>query len=89
MRSLTVVVCLLALAFITVAQSDRGTITGAITDPSGALIPAAKVTLTNSDTGTRSETVATETGNYTLPSLPAGNYTLKVEAVREGRVWLM
>src|SRR5215472_11034565 len=61
------------------AQSDRGTITGSITDPSGSLIPGAKITLTNVETDTRSETVSTSTGNYTLPALPVGNYTLKVE----------
>jgi hypothetical protein len=64
------------------AQSDRGTITGAITDPSGALIPGARVTIINVQTETRSETISTSTGAYTLPALPAGNYTLKVE--REG-----
>ncbi|HVW86204.1 MAG TPA: carboxypeptidase-like regulatory domain-containing protein, partial [Bryobacteraceae bacterium] len=61
------------------AQSDRGTITGTITDTSGALIPGAKIALINVDTDTRSETVATGTGNYTIPALAAGNYTLRVE----------
>ena len=70
---------LICLGVIGFAQSDRGTITGSITDPSGALIPGAKITLTNVETDTRSETVSTNTGNYTLPALPVGNYTLKVE----------
>ena len=70
---------LLFLAVNAFAQSDRGTITGSITDPSGSLIPGVKITLTNVDTDTRWETVATSTGNYTLPALPVGNYTLKVE----------
>ena len=69
----------LFLAVATFAQSDRGTITGAITDSSGALIPGAKITLVNVETDTRSETVSTSTGNYTLPALAVGNYTLKVE----------
>jgi len=58
---------LLFLAVNAFAQSDRGTITGSITDPSGSLIPGVKITLTNVDTDTRWETVATSTGNYTLP----------------------
>src|SRR6266568_5101861 len=72
-------VLLLFLALNTFGQSDRGTITGTITDPSGALIPGAKITLVNVETDTRSETVSTSTGNYTLPALAVGNYTLKVE----------
>src|SRR4029079_8567173 len=59
-------------------QSDRGVITGTVTDASGALIPGAQVVTTNVNTGANSETVTTGTGNYTLLSLPAGTYTLKV-----------
>src|SRR5437588_2102572 len=66
-------------ASLALGQSDRGTITGTISDASGALIPGAKITLTNTETGTVAETVATSTGNYTLPSLPVGTYTLRVE----------
>jgi len=62
------------------AQSDRGTITGTVLDPGGAVIPSAKVLAKNTDTGATSETVSTETGNYTLPSLPAGLYEVDVEA---------
>lgn len=61
------------------AQSDRGTITGTVADPTGALIPAARVVLTNVETGSRSETVTTTTGNYTLAALPVGTYRLSVE----------
>jgi hypothetical protein len=71
---------LFLLAFGAFAQSDRGTITGTVSDPSGAMIPAAKITLTNVDTGAKWETVTTETGNYTLPSLPVSTYKLSVEA---------
>jgi hypothetical protein len=73
-----IVLCLLwaALAY---AQTDRGTLTGTVTDPSGGMIPAAKVVLTNLDTGLTYETVTTATGNYTLPSLVAGTYRLTVE----------
>jgi len=67
------------LAVSAIAQSDRGAITGTIADPSGAVIPGAQITLTNVETGTRSDTVATATGNYTVPALPVGTYTLTVE----------
>ena len=61
------------------AQSDRGVLTGTVSDPTGAIMPAARITLTHVDTGTNYETVSTETGNYTLSSLPVGAYKLTVE----------
>lgn len=61
------------------AQSDRGTITGTVSDPTGAVVPAAKVTLVNNDNGSKYETVTTSTGNYTLAALPVGGYKLSVE----------
>src|SRR5256885_1287087 len=61
------------------AQSDRGTITGTVADPTGALVPGAALSLKNSETGAAYASKTTETGNYTLPSLPAGVYELSVE----------
>ncbi|MES1257186.1 MAG: carboxypeptidase-like regulatory domain-containing protein, partial [Acidobacteriota bacterium] len=78
-RVFLALVCCLCGAISALAQSDRGTITGTIADASGALIPGAKITVTNSETGTVAETVATSTGSYTVPSLPVGTYTLRVE----------
>ena len=57
-------------------QGDRATITGTVTDSSGAVIPGATVTLVNENTGAKAETVTTDTGNYTVPQLPVGTYTL-------------
>ncbi len=66
-------------AGLLLAQSDRGTITGTVSDPTGALIPAAKITLINVETAATYQTVTTATGNYTLTSLPVGTYKLDVE----------
>jgi hypothetical protein len=77
-KLLAVSSCLFAMV-CAFAQSDRGTITGTVADATGALIPGAQVVLTNQETGTRSETVTTSTGNYTITALPAGAYTLSVE----------
>ena len=60
------------------AQSDRGTITGTIADQGDSVIQGAKVTAKHVDTAAMYETVTTETGNFSLPSLPAGNYELTV-----------
>lgn len=73
------VVCCLA-AGLMMAQSDRGTITGTVSDPTGAVVGAASVAARNLDTGTRLETVTTGTGNFTLASVPVGPYEVVVEA---------
>src|ERR1700730_12511985 len=60
------------------AQSDRGTITGTISDPAGALVPTAPVQARNVETGALYEAASSATGNYTLAQLPTGNYELSV-----------
>jgi hypothetical protein len=65
-------------AAIALAQSDRGTITGEIADPAGALVAGASVEATNVETGTAYQTATSATGNYTLSQLPAGNYVMSV-----------
>jgi Carboxypeptidase regulatory-like domain len=62
------------------AQGDRGTITGTVTDPTGAVVPNANIQITNSDTSAVYKVATTNTGNYTLPNLPAGTYVLTVES---------
>ncbi|HEY0404790.1 MAG TPA: TonB-dependent receptor [Pyrinomonadaceae bacterium] len=62
------------------AQSDRGSLTGSVKDPSGALVPNAKVTATNLNSGEARETTTSDEGSYTLPELKADPYRLTVEA---------
>src|SRR5260370_2817040 len=64
---------------ITAAQSERGTITGAVRDASGSFIPAAKVIITNAATGVRIDTETNATGEFTVPSIQPGTYTVRVE----------
>jgi hypothetical protein len=71
---------ILTFAFSALAQSDRGTLTGAITDPQGAVIPNAKLTAIHGETGAEYGTVSTATGNYTIAQLPPGGYSLTVDA---------
>lgn len=61
------------------AQSDRGTLTGTVTDQADAVIAAAKASVVNSETGASYDTLSTSTGNFTLASLPVGLYNLTVE----------
>lgn len=60
-------------------QSERGTITGTVKDSSGAIIPATKVVVTNTQTGVTNTLLTTDTGDYVAPSLQVGTYTVKVE----------
>ncbi len=79
MRSVLIVISSLLLVFgAAFAQTDRGAITGTITDSAGAVIPAAAITAKNSTTGALYEAESTETGNYTLARLPAGIYELSI-----------
>lgn len=70
---------LLVIATFLTAQGDRGTIAGRVTDPAGAVIPGAGIGATNVATGAKFQVATTESGDYTIPSLPAGTYTLTVE----------
>jgi hypothetical protein len=72
---------LLALFFGAVAlfaQSDRGTITGTISDPAGAVVAAASVEARNTQTGVVTSVASSATGNYTIPSLAVGDYEIRV-----------
>jgi hypothetical protein len=72
----------LLLAGALFAQSERGSISGTVRDASGAVVPGAKVVVTNPATNSTLNTVTTESGDYTAPNLSAGTYTVRIE--REG-----
>ena len=71
---------LFLLPLVLLAQTDRGIITGVVTDSTGAIVPSAKITITNTATNVQNTGQTTATGNYTVPSLPPGTYTLRAEA---------
>src|SRR5438874_214260 len=56
------------------AQSDRGTITGTVTDGTGAVLVGVSLTAVDMATGVRSKTTSGQSGTYTIPLLPAGIY---------------
>ena len=78
MRLLKYTGCVLALAVGVIAQTDRGTITGTVSDPAGAVIANAVIQAKNSDTGATYQAGTSATGNYTLGQMPVGTYELSV-----------
>lgn len=60
-------------------QGERATLTGTIADSSGAAVPGATVTTRNTATGVTTRTVSNASGLYSLPALPPGAYSLRVE----------
>ena len=73
----------LALASLTclclVAQVPTGEFTGTVTDPTGAVVVGATISVSNPATGLQRSVTANEDGNYNVPALPPGTYNIKVE----------
>ncbi|MGH9661424.1 MAG: carboxypeptidase-like regulatory domain-containing protein, partial [Bryobacteraceae bacterium] len=59
------------------AQVLYGSLVGTVTDPSGAVVPRATITITNTATGLTREAVGDEGGRFALLNVPAGIYELK------------
>src|SRR6516225_5463122 len=78
MHKLIILACSLTLAGVALAQSDRGTITGTVSDPAGAVVAGAPVEIKNVQTGSVYQAGTSATGNYTLAQLPAGQYELSI-----------
>ncbi len=74
---LPLVIC--ATALTSFAQSDRGTITGTVTDPSGAVVADATVMATNVNTGAIRTAATSASGSYTFVELPAAPYKITVD----------
>jgi len=74
-----VALCIALFATALFAQSERGTITGTVRDASGAIIPGAKVVLANTQTGLNFTAPTNANGEYTVPQLQVGTYTVRVE----------
>lgn len=60
-------------------SATTGSISGTVKDPTGAVIPGATVTVTNTATGVQMKTTTNDSGFYSFPSLPVGRYDLRVE----------
>ena len=62
---------------IMLAQSDRGSITGTVRDTTGAVIPGARVSVTNAGRAFEASAVTSNLGAYGVLDLPVGQYALK------------
>src|ERR1700704_1073852 len=78
MRKLLVLLSLSAIAAW--AQVGTGLIRGSVTDPSGAVVASAAVTVTNTGTGAVSKLVTDTDGRYVAPGLAVGRYTIQAQA---------
>src|SRR5579859_2280 len=70
----------IATCLSSVAQTVTGAVRGTITDPSGAIVPGAKVTATNQATGIQTTDITNSTGEYSIRFLQIGQYKPTVEA---------
>ena len=79
-------VLVLGIALLTpipaLAQTGAASLTGIVSDQSGASVPGATVTATNQATNVDYTAISNESGTYTVTSLPVGTYIVKAELSR-------
>lgn len=73
-----VCLCLVLLPIATFCQ-DLASIVGTVTDPSGAAVPEANITITNQNTGDSRTAVTNPSGSYSVLALPIGTYSVRAE----------
>ena len=79
-RLMFITISCLLLCVPAFAQSDRGTITGTVSDPSSASVAGAKVEAKNVDNGSIYNATTTTAGDFTIESVPSGKYNVSISA---------
>jgi len=83
-RSLAPLLSLLVIALFCASSkaqvTNAGSISGSVTDPTGAVVAGATIVLKNNETGIENTTTTSENGTFTIAQLPRGTYTLIVQA---------
>src|SRR5271155_3234580 len=79
-RTLSLAVSLLLLGCVAQAQFDVGSLVGTIRDQSGAAVAGASITVTNTPTNIETSATSNGSGDYEVPSLHAGVYTISAKA---------
>jgi outer membrane receptor protein involved in Fe transport len=77
MRLLTCIAVFLAAAANTTAQTSSASVVGRVTDPTGAVIPGVSIKITNLDTNISQTGSSNEVGDFTIPYVPPGRYSLE------------
>jgi hypothetical protein len=85
-KALNITLLLIALSFTTFAQTSRGTVSGVVTDATGAVISGASVVLTNKATTVSRSTVTNDEGFYRFDAVDLGTYTVKFNATNFGAI---
>ncbi|MGB9199094.1 MAG: carboxypeptidase-like regulatory domain-containing protein, partial [Terriglobales bacterium] len=78
--ALFVAVLLFLASSLLLAQGSEGRILGTIADVSGAAISGATITVTNTATGVSRTTASSKAGEFVVPQLEAGPYSVKIQA---------
>src|ERR1041384_1717971 len=83
-RSLAPILSLLVIAMFCASSKAQvttaGSISGSVTDPTGAVVAGATIVLKNNETGVENTTTTSENGTFTIAQLPRGTYTLTIQA---------
>src|SRR5687767_7820964 len=73
-------ICLLAISIVrTGGAQSSGTISGTVTDATGAVLPGVEIIVTNAAVGLNRSAVSNERGDYVVPLLPVGTYDIRAE----------
>ncbi len=83
--AVTALILMLLTAPLASPQTATGRVVGAVTDPGGAVVAGAKVTVTNVGTGVHWETTTRDDGSYQVLQLPIGNYSVTVQQAGFGK----
>lgn len=80
MRSIQILISILVLSLAIIGQTNRGGISGTVTDSNGSVVPAAKVTITNIGTNQSTTVNTSSTGAFSVTSLEPVEYSILAEA---------
>ena len=78
MRRVSLLSIVLSCASLGFGQTGLATVTGTVTDPTGAAVANALIVVHNLDNGSNFQGASSDTGNFTVPQLPVGDYELSV-----------
>ena len=85
-RLFTVICLMVVSSLLTFGQTSRGTVSGNVKDPNGAVIPGAEVILTNTETTVARSVTTNEEGFYRFDAVDLGTYSVTVSAANFGKI---